>query len=36
MNTKTQTPLWIPVVLAAAAALLIGVMGMLATDLDGW
>jgi len=35
-NRETQTPRWVPVVLAAAAAILVGLMGFLATDLEGW
>jgi len=34
--TTTTTPRWVPILLAAAAAILVGVMGMLATDLGGW
>jgi tryptophan-rich sensory protein len=36
MNTTTHVRPWKPVLLAAAAAILVAVMGMLATDLDGW
>jgi len=36
MNTTPQTPRWVPVLLAALAALVIGVLGFLATDITGW
>lgn len=36
MNATKQTPRWVPVVYAAVAALLIGILGFLATDLSGW
>lgn len=36
MNESTQTPRWIPVALAALAAVLVGVLGFLATDISGW
>lgn len=36
MTTRTKTPRWVPIALAAGAAILVGVMGMLATDLGGW
>jgi tryptophan-rich sensory protein len=36
MNRRNQSSRWLPVLLAAAAAILVGVMGMLATDLGGW
>lgn len=36
MNESTQTPHWVPVVLAASAAVLVGVLGFLATDISGW
>jgi len=36
MSTTAHRPRWLPVLLAAAAALLVAVMGMLSTDLSGW
>ncbi|MGB0515011.1 MAG: TspO/MBR family protein [Wenzhouxiangellaceae bacterium] len=36
MSSTAPRPRWVPVLLAAAAALLVAVMGMLATDLSGW
>lgn len=36
MTTVMKTPRWVPVALAAGAAVVVGVMGMLATDLGGW
>ena len=36
MNAATQTPRRRAVLLAAAAAVLVGILGFLATDLSGW
>ena len=36
MTTTSSTPRWVPVALAALAAVLVSILGFLATDLDGW
>lgn len=36
MTTPGKKPFWTPVLLAAGAALLVGLMGMLSTDISGW
>ena len=36
MSRSDHQPRWVPVLLAAAAAVLVAIMGMLATDLSGW
>ena len=36
MSSESRTPRWVPVVLAALAAVIVAAMGLLATDLDGW
>ena len=36
MNAATKTPRGRAVLLAAAAAVLVGILGFLATDLSGW
>lgn len=36
MSPAVRTKRWVPVALAALAAVLVAIMGGLATDLDGW
>lgn len=36
MNRTTGQPGWVPVAFAALAAILVAVLGFLATDLEGW
>ena len=36
MNTNRPSPHWVPITCAALLAILVALMGFLATDLDGW
>lgn len=36
MNPSTQSPGWKPIAFAALAAILVALLGFLATDLEGW